>query len=91
MPMDKKTKENLTTEEQCLKPRPFWQRVIYPLVGMILIILGIILWIMPVVMGFPLIIIGVPLVCCFHPRLEQWVRRKMHTLHQAIKNKLKRN
>jgi uncharacterized membrane protein YbaN (DUF454 family) len=88
--MSKKTKE-LCITEQCLRPRPLWQRLLYPFIGAILIILGIILWITPVVMGFPLIIIGVPFLFCFHPRLELWVRRKMHAVRVAIMNKVKKN
>jgi SAM-dependent methyltransferase len=76
--------------QQRLRPRPLWQRLLYPFIGAILIILGIILWITPVVPGFPLIIIGVPLLFCFHSRLELWFRRKMHAVRLAIMNKVKR-
>jgi uncharacterized membrane protein YbaN (DUF454 family) len=88
--MSKETKE-LYTPQQCLRPRPLWQRLFYPFIGAILIILGIILWIMPVVMGFPLIIIGLPFLFCFHPRSELWVRRKMHAVRLAVMNKIKKN
>lgn len=83
------TKNELCTTQQCLRPRPLWQRVIYPIIGGIFIIVGIILWIMPVIPGFPLIIIGIPFVACFHPRLELWVRRQMHRIGHAIKEKIK--
>jgi hypothetical protein len=88
MQQDKEKKEDCTSD-LCLKPRPLWQRVVYPFIGMVLVILGIILWIMPVVMGFPLIIMGVPFLFCFNPRLELWIRRKMHTIRLSLMNKIK--
>ncbi|MDO8303257.1 MAG: hypothetical protein Q7T18_08445 [Sedimentisphaerales bacterium] len=84
-----KTKNELCTTEQCLRPRPLWQRLVYPLIGVILIILGIIGWLMPVVPGFPLIIIGIPWLACFHPRFELWVRRQMHRIGHAIMQKIR--
>ena len=87
--MIKEKKENLTPEPY-LRPRPLWQRLIYPFVGIILILLGIILWLTPVVMGFPLIIIGVPLVFCFHPRLELWGRRRIRMMWVKLRKKIKR-
>jgi uncharacterized membrane protein YbaN (DUF454 family) len=89
MPNDKEEKECFN-ENQSGRPRPLWQRLLYPIIGFILIILGIILWIMPVVPGFPLIIIGLPLLFCFHSRLEHWIRKKMHTVGQSLKNTFKR-
>jgi hypothetical protein len=88
MPKNKELNDN-STSDQTLRPRPIWQRLIYPFAGIILIILGIVLWITPVVMGFPLIIIGVPLVLCFHPRLELWGRKKIKAIHQSLKSKFK--
>jgi uncharacterized membrane protein YbaN (DUF454 family) len=83
--------EKSDAPQQPLRPRPLWQRLLYPFLGAILIIVGIILWITPVVMGFPLIIIGVPLLFCFHPRLEHWIRSRMHAARLAIMNKIKKN
>jgi len=83
------TKNEICTTQQCLRPRPLWQRVIYPIIGGILIIAGLICWVMPVIPGFPLIIIGIPLVACFHPRIELWVRRQMHRIGHAIMKKIK--
>ncbi|MBM4103428.1 MAG: methyltransferase domain-containing protein [Planctomycetes bacterium] len=82
--------EQSDSAQQPLRPRPLWQRLLYPFIGIILVILGIILWLTPVVMGFPLIIIGVPLLFCFHPRLELRFRRKMHTIRLMMMNKVKR-
>ena len=47
-------KNEITTTKQCLRVRPLWQRMVYPIIGGILIILGVIVWIMPVIPGFPL-------------------------------------
>jgi uncharacterized membrane protein YbaN (DUF454 family) len=82
-------KNQICTTSQCLRPRPLWQRLVYPLVGVVLVVVGVILWIMPVVPGFPLIIIGVLLCACLHPRLELWVRRQMHVIGHAIRQKVK--
>jgi uncharacterized membrane protein YbaN (DUF454 family) len=84
-------KNEMCTTEQCLRTRPFWQRIVYPIVGIICIVLGIVGWIIPVVPGFPLLIIGIPLAACIHPRLELWMRRKMHNITQSIKNKFRRH
>lgn len=87
--IESQNKNQLATTEQCLRPRPWWQRLLYPLVGIILIILGIIGWLTPVIPGVPLIIIGIPWLACFHPRLELWVRRQMHRIGHAIKEKIR--
>jgi uncharacterized membrane protein YbaN (DUF454 family) len=83
-------KNEICTTQQCLRPRPLWQRLIYPLIGIVLIILGIIGWLMPVIPGFPLIIIGIPWLACFHPRLELWVRRQMHRIGHAMMEKIRK-
>ncbi len=76
-----KNKFSATEPSRC---RPLWKRIIYPLVGIILIILGIIGWLIPIIPGVPLIIIGLPLFVCINPRLELWVRRQMHNIGQAV-------
>jgi uncharacterized membrane protein YbaN (DUF454 family) len=88
-PKDKEKKDSFD-ENQSVRPRPLWQRLLYPFIGFILVILGVILWLMPVVPGFPLFIIGVPLLFCFHPRIELWSRRKLHAIGQSLKNTFKR-
>jgi uncharacterized membrane protein YbaN (DUF454 family) len=70
--------------------RPVWQRIVYSLIGLILIIVGIILWIMPVVAGFPFIIIGIPFLFSFNSRFENWVRRYMHSVFAAVIKKFKK-
>lgn len=89
MPNNKEQKDCFT-KNQPVRPRPLWQRLFYPIIGFILIIIGISLWIMPVIPGFPLIIIGLPLLFCFHSRLERWMRNEMHTIGQSLKNTFKR-
>ncbi len=71
--------------------RPFWQRIVYPLIGLILIIVGIVLWITPVVAGFPLIIIGIPFLFAFNSRVENRVRCYMHSVFAAVIKKFKKN
>jgi uncharacterized membrane protein YbaN (DUF454 family) len=85
-----RNKNEICTTQQCLRPRPLWQRLVYPMLGIILIIAGIIGWLTPVIPGFPLIIIGIPWLACFHPRFELWVRRQMHLIGHAIMQKIHR-
>ena len=73
-----------------MRNRPLWQRIIYPLVGLVFIIIGIIGWLMPIVPGFPLIIIGLPWLACFNARFELWIRRHMRRIGQGILKKFRR-
>jgi hypothetical protein len=88
--IETQNKNEICTTEQCLRPRPLWQRAVYPIIGIILIITGIIGWLTPVIPGFPLIIIGIPWLACFHPRFELWVRRQMHNIGQKIMKKIRK-
>ena len=56
-------------------PRPWWQRILLPIVGLVLMIVGIVGAIMPVIPGAPLIPLGFPLFCCFNRTAEDWARR----------------
>jgi len=78
----------ICTTEQCMRIRPLWQRVFYPIVGGMLIFFGAVMGLVPGVPGFPFIIIGISLAACMHPRLELAVRRYMHKVGHAIKAKL---
>jgi hypothetical protein len=89
MPQEKEKKET-SASDQTVRPRPMWQRLVYPLFGMVLSILGVILWLTPVVPGWPLFFIGVPLMFCFHPRLELWGHKKIHAIGQSLKARFKR-
>jgi len=86
-PPDKKAGD---VAEQDIRHRPLWQRIVYPVLGLILVILGIIGWVVPIVMGFPLIIIGIPLLFCFHPRLEWRVRGYLRSIGQSIMKCIRR-
>jgi uncharacterized membrane protein YbaN (DUF454 family) len=85
-----KQETGLCTNQQCLRPRPLWQRVVYPSIGLILILIGLIGSILPVLPGFPFVLVGIPLFACFHPKFELWVRRKMHAVYESIKRKIKK-
>ena len=84
METETQDKNKFSATEKPSRCRPLWKRIIYPLVGMILIILGIIGWLVPIIPGVPLIIIGLPLFVCISPRLELWVRRQMRDIGQAV-------
>ncbi|OHB55665.1 MAG: hypothetical protein A2Y07_08955 [Planctomycetes bacterium GWF2_50_10] len=91
MPVTEKQKNELCTSEACLKIRPLWQRLFYPLIGSTLIFIGMALGLVPLIPGFPLVIIGLPLVACVHPRLELWVRRRLHHLYHKLSDKIKKH
>ena len=77
-------------KEPALQRRPLWQRIIYPVVGLILVILGILLWLLPVIPGFPLIIVGLPLLFCFHPRIEFLFHRYLTGLGRFLMKKIRK-
>ncbi len=57
--------------------RPWWQRLLLPLVGLAAVVAGLVfLWI-PLAPTSPLLVIGIPMLFCFHPRWENAVRRRM--------------
>jgi membrane-bound ClpP family serine protease len=89
MPIAVKEKE-IKTNEPALQRRLLWQRFIYPVVGLILIILGVILWLLPVVPGFPLIIIGLPLLFCFHPPFELRIRKYLRGIGRFLMKKMRK-
>ena len=72
-----------------LRYRPLWQRLVYPIVGLILMAIGTIGWLVPIIPGFPLIIIGFPLLFCFHPRVELYVRSNMRRFGRYLWNKIR--
>jgi hypothetical protein len=55
--------------------RPWWQRIVFPLLGLALIVVGIVGAILPVIPGAPLAPLGFPFLCCFNRRAENWARR----------------
>ncbi len=70
------------TLEQPAPERPMWQRIIYPFLGLLAVIVGIIGWLLPVIPGAPLAIVGLPWLFCFNRRSEQWARD--HLRHALI-------
>ena len=89
MPVTMKEKDT-EVKELALRCRPLWQRLIYPIVGIMFIILGIITWLIPIVPGFPLIIIGLPLLFCFHQPFELRMRKYLRILGHFIMKKIRK-
>jgi hypothetical protein len=56
--------------------RPWWQRILLPLVGVCMVAVGIVGCVTPLPLAM-LAVIGWPFVLCFHPRTEAWGRRWM--------------
>ena len=56
------------------KMRPLWQRLVYPLFGLLLVAVGLVGWALPFVPGVPLVIAGLPLLVCFWPCAERRVQ-----------------
>jgi len=57
--------------------RPLWQRIVYPLSGLVLVAVGMIGWLLPVIPGFPLVPLGIPLLFAFSQRWEDSSKRAM--------------
>ncbi|MBN2145162.1 MAG: hypothetical protein JW774_11110 [Candidatus Aureabacteria bacterium] len=70
MKVKQKVKEILM-KKKAPDERPLWKKILYPLIGIGLILMGIVGWIIPVIPGFPLIIIGVPLLFFFNRTYER--------------------
>ncbi len=67
--------------------RPLWQRLAYPLLGVLLVALGLVGWALPFLPGIPLLIVGLPLLVCFWPRAETHMRGLMKSLHASFRAK----
>jgi hypothetical protein len=63
-----------------LPQRPVWQRVLYPLAGVVLLVLAVIGSLLPVVPGFLFAIPAVWLLCCSRQRWERAGRRALRGL-----------
>ena len=74
--------------ERPVRPRPWWQRIILPMCGLVLVIAGIIGFFTPVPLFF-LAVIGFPMLFCFHPRIEKRARRWMIGRLEALRAKLR--
>lgn len=56
--------------------RPWWQRIVFPLVGVVLVVTGIIFFFTPIPLAV-LAVVGFPFLFCFHPRIEKRARKGM--------------
>ena len=82
-------KDLVCIRDKCYKIRPIWQRIVYPFIGTILILIGLLGLILPVMPGMIFVLAGIPLVACIHPKLEYWVKHEMHIAFTKIKEKLR--
>jgi hypothetical protein len=57
--------------------RPWWQRLVYPVLGLVVLLFGIFASIMPLVPGGMLIPVGFIMMMCVHPRWERWGRSRV--------------
>lgn len=67
--------------------RPIYQRLLYPIAGVVCIILGIIGLLLPFVPGFPALLLGLFLCSCIHAPLEAWTRLRLHAVWQRMGKK----
>jgi uncharacterized membrane protein YbaN (DUF454 family) len=67
-----------------LPRRPLYQRLLLPVLGLVLIALGVIGIILPFVPGFPALLLGLVFCSCVHPPAEVWMRGKT----KAMKDRL---
>ena len=64
--------------------RPIYQRLLLPVLGLVLIALGIIGIILPFVPGFPALLLGLIFCSCVHQPSEVWMRGKVNNLKARI-------
>ncbi len=64
--------------------RPIYQRLLLPVLGLVLIVLGIIGIILPFVPGLPAFLLGLICCSCVHHPAEVWMRRKVNALKARI-------
>lgn len=60
--------------------RPIYQRLLLPVLGLVLIAVGIIGVILPLVPGFPVVFLGLICCSCAHQPAEVWMRAKTKAL-----------
>lgn len=72
------------------RPRPLWQRVVFPMLGLALVILGIVGCVFPIVPGIPFLLVGLPLVFCFSHRWETRSRELMQTAIERCGHRFRR-
>jgi uncharacterized membrane protein YbaN (DUF454 family) len=64
--------------------RPLYQRLLLPVLGLVLIVLGVIGIILPLVPGLPAFMLGLIFCSCAHHPSEVWMRAKT----KAMKDRL---
>ncbi len=78
--------------DQKVRRRPLWQRIILPLVGVVLVVAGIFFLFTPIPLAI-LAVIGFPFLFCFHPRIEkrarEWMVSKIEALRRWVRSKRK--
>ncbi len=70
--------------------RPWWQRILLPMIGFVAVVVGIIGAILPVIPGAPLSIIGLPWLFCVNQRSEEWMRKKLRGLGAWLRERRQR-
>ena len=64
--------------------RPLYQRVLLPLLGLVLVALGILGVILPFVPGLPALMLGLIFCSCAHQPAEVWMRGKTKALKTRL-------
>lgn len=64
--------------------RPLYQRLLLPVLGLVLIALGIIGIILPFVPGLPAFLLGLICCSCVHQPSEVWMRGKVSAIKERI-------
>jgi len=64
--------------------RPFYQRLLLPILGLVLVALGIIGLLLPFVPGFPALLLGMVFCSCIHHPAEVWMRGKTTALKTRL-------
>lgn len=64
--------------------RPFYQRLLLPVLGLVLIVLGIIGLLLPFVPGFPAFVLGLIFCSCIHHPAEVWMRAKTKIMKDRL-------
>lgn len=61
---------------QKVRRRPWWQRIVLPLVGFVLVVTGAFFFFTPIPLAV-LAVVGFPFLFCFHPQVEKRARKRM--------------
>jgi len=58
-------------------PRPLWQRLVFPLLGVLCMMGAVVGALLPILPGWIFAVPGFLLLACIHPRSEEAVRRRL--------------